>query len=241
MKNSIINNRARQVKRIFSRKGRLMAFWIGIIFIMLSITLLRSRPVGSRPAFDYRRSVSPAYNFFFAEAGRVRAPGPAGIIVSSSILNRADGPVKPDVAVPHQPENDLLQSGVSEIKTQSEGPAAIESRRPFSYDWLDELLNNIWAIESGGRTNPPDGDAGQAIGPLQIHKEVLLDVNRHYGTKFTINDLREIEKAKLVARIYIEMWMDRHKEEIAARIFNGGPRGWQSKNTDEYWSKINGR
>ena len=107
-------------------------------------------------------------------------------------------------------------------------------------DWLDELIEKIRLVESSGRANPPDGDGGEATGPLQIHQCVLDDVNERYGRKFVRADLRDVKTAKLIARLYIEMWMEKHKEEIGARIFNGGPRGWRKKSTDSYWEKING-
>jgi hypothetical protein len=105
-------------------------------------------------------------------------------------------------------------------------------------EWLDKLIDKIWQVESSGRLELPDGDSGDAIGPLQIHKEVLIDINHAYGTNFGIEDCRDIQKAKIIARLYINRWMDEHKEEIAARIFNGGPRGWERPITTGYWSKI---
>ena len=106
-------------------------------------------------------------------------------------------------------------------------------------DWLDDLIEKIWYVESNGRANPPDGDGGQAAGPLQIHKAVVDDVNFHYRKYyFTYDDRYDIKKAKQIAKLYIKLWMERHKEEIAARIFNGGPRGWRKKSTDTYWAKI---
>jgi len=116
-----------------------------------------------------------------------------------------------------------------------------DTLRPPGVSWLDKLLDKIWLVESSGRTDPPDGDGGKAVGPLQIHQCVLDDVNEKYGMNFTIDDCREIESAKLIVKLYITMWMDAYKEEIAARIFNGGPRGWRKKSTDAHWRKIEGQ
>jgi len=148
-----------------------------------------------------------------------------------------------------QPENDppfffaKQDTGDNEIHIFSPTAAgpSIWANGPPENDWLDPLLDKIWSVESDGRLAPPDGDGGEAIGPLQIHQCVLDDVNEYYGTKIKRFHLRDIVIAKIIARLYIEMWMDRHKEEIAARIFKGGPRGWQSKSTDKYWRKINGK
>jgi len=105
-------------------------------------------------------------------------------------------------------------------------------------DWLDELIEKVWRVESGHRLDPPVGDGGEAVGPLQIHKCVIDDVNRHWQTSFSYADRRDLQKSKRIAKLYIAMWFDIHKQEIAARIYNGGPRGWQKKTTDVYWQKI---
>lgn len=104
--------------------------------------------------------------------------------------------------------------------------------------WLDALIESIWFVESSCRTTPPDGDGGEAVGPLQLHGCVLADVNNYYGTGFRASDARDLAIAKQIAAMYIRMWMDKRKTEIAARIFKGGPRGWRKKSTDEYWEKI---
>jgi hypothetical protein len=104
-------------------------------------------------------------------------------------------------------------------------------------DFLNDLIDKIWQQESSGRLNPPDGDGGKAIGPLQIHQEALTDVNQRFGLNYVLEDMRDIAKAKVVAKLYITMHLDNNLEEIAARIFNGGPRGWEKPQTREYYKK----
>jgi hypothetical protein len=103
---------------------------------------------------------------------------------------------------------------------------------------FDSIIDKIWQNESSGNLTAPVGDDGQAFGPLQIHRVVLSDVNRWYGTRYTVEDIKDIAKAKQVARLYISKWLDANKDEIAARIFNGGPRGWEKQATRDYWAKI---
>ena len=105
-------------------------------------------------------------------------------------------------------------------------------------DFLNDLIDKIWKQESSGRLNPPDGDGGRAVGPLQIHQEALTDVNQRFGLNFTLDDMRDIKKAKLVAKLYITMYLDNNLEEISARIFHYGPAGWRGKDVDGYWEKI---
>jgi hypothetical protein len=106
---------------------------------------------------------------------------------------------------------------------------------------FDGLIENIWQVESSRRITAPVGDEGQSFGPLQISRDALIDVNRWYGKRYTIEDLQDLATAKQIARLYISMWLDANKDEIAARIFNGGPRGWEKQSTKEYWSKVSGQ
>jgi len=107
-------------------------------------------------------------------------------------------------------------------------------------DWLDELIRMIWVVESKCQYNPPDGDGGRAVGPLQLHTAAVDDVNFFCNQNFSYEDRRDPEKAKQIARLYIAYWLDCHKKEIACRIFNGGPLGWRKTSTDAYWGKIQG-
>jgi len=225
MKRRNYNRVSSKVKQIF--------LLFTIITIVLFITLLRNRPAGSGPVFAYNRLSAPAEKqhlaFFFSPADRSSPAGlhennplqsGAGIVF---LLKKAGRPAWP---------------GTGSCRVEG-GQVSRGTDRPlYDYDWLDKLLDKIWSVESSRELAPPDGDGGEAIGPLQIHADVLKDVNGKYGTKFTVVDLRNLETAKTIAHLYISMWMDKHKEEIAARIFNGGPRGWQKKSTDEYWEDI---
>jgi hypothetical protein len=104
-------------------------------------------------------------------------------------------------------------------------------------DFADTIVDKLWQRESSRRLNPLDGDGGDAVGPLQLHIGVLIDVNKYYGTNFTPQDRRDYAKSRQIALMYINMWLNKNVEEIAVRIFNGGPRGWQKKTTDAYWDE----
>jgi len=112
---------------------------------------------------------------------------------------------------------------------------------PAGPDWLDELIEKIWLREASGRLEPPAGDGGKAVGPLQLHRCVIDDVNQFCGADYSYADRLCLEKSKQLARLYIELWLDRNKEELAVRIFNGGPRGWRKNATDKYWLDIQNR
>ena len=105
--------------------------------------------------------------------------------------------------------------------------------------WLDDLLEKIRFVESGGSTSLAiNGDNGRAGGPLQIHPCVVDDVNFYCDTNYTYADRYDLEKAKEIARLYINWWLKINREEIAARIWNGGPRGWEKESTEKYWEKV---
>jgi len=184
-----------------------------LLFSLLFITLLRSQVLSFKNlAFDNNPANAGIEDTNHAKAGRWFPPAidrPNFYENTNLLKNWAGG------AVGHGTVN-----------------------HPPDFDWLDELLEKIRQAESGGKPNPPDGDGGNAIGPLQIHKAVLDDVNKRFGTNFTHENCRDIGKAKTIARLYISMWTETHREEIAARIFNGGPRGWRKSSTDAYWAKI---
>lgn len=129
-------------------------------------------------------------------------------------------------------ENDTAQRIGISLNSLSGSASSLPDR-----SFLNSVIKRLWQQESGSRLNPPAGDGGDAVGPLQLHPEVLLDVNKYYGTKFIDSDRRDLTKSKQIAAMYISMWLRRSDEEIAVRIFNGGPRGWASTSTDAYWKK----
>ncbi len=108
---------------------------------------------------------------------------------------------------------------------------------PDTMDLLDSIVEKLWQLESSGRLNPPDGDGGDAVGPLQLHLGVLKDVNKYFDFNFVPDDRKDLTKSKFIAKAYITMWIMENNEEIGVRIFNGGPRGWRSETTDNYWNK----
>jgi len=106
------------------------------------------------------------------------------------------------------------------------------------------LLFILIGIESDWKAHPPDGDMGQAIGPLQIHKAVVVDVNLKYRkgkTYYTHEDMRERQYACWVAIRYMEMYSAETYEE-AARLWKSGPE-WRDKKheSDEYWADFKAR
>ena len=93
-------------------------------------------------------------------------------------------------------------------------------------------------IESGGNdlARGKDGE----VGSLQITRAVVVDVNRHCGTSFTLRSMTNRSNAVAVASRYLWIYATPKRlgrpvnDEDRARIWNGGPNGWRMKSTLPY-------
>jgi len=113
---------------------------------------------------------------------------------------------------------------------------------------IETLLDVLQDVESNN--NPTAiGDNGNAYGILQIWKTVIADVNRIYNTSYVHKDAFDPQKARDIARKYLgyygKVYSNNEKQnpdyETLARIWNGGPRGYQKSSTDNYWGKVKSR
>jgi hypothetical protein len=93
-------------------------------------------------------------------------------------------------------------------------------------------------VETGGRTSPIIGDAGKALGPLQIHKSYHKD-SRVAGDYSRCADL---EYSKKVATAYLQRYAPQAwaagDVETLARVHNGGPKGAIKPATKGYAIKV---
>jgi len=105
---------------------------------------------------------------------------------------------------------------------------------------LGPLIAALITVETGGCRNPDlaIGDGGAAIGALQIHRAVVLDVNRIAGTNYTHSQMTNRVAARRVCEIYLNRYADGRTNEEAARIWNGGPTGYRKSATLAYWNKV---
>lgn len=107
------------------------------------------------------------------------------------------------------------------------------------------LIPALCQVESSN--NPlAIGDNGKAVGILQIHPILIEDVNRIYGTKYTLEDRKDPAISKLICQQYLTYWGKRYKLntgkepglEVLAKIWNAGPNGWKKPVTEKYWHKV---
>lgn len=117
----------------------------------------------------------------------------------------------------------------------------------ISYAEMEELLDRLIFVESSGRDHVV-GDRGRAKGCLQIHRSVVIDVNRYAKTKYRHNDAFNREKAKQIARLYFSKYITAYISETGreptmmelAFLWNGGPKAMYRPKTQHYryWNKV---
>jgi len=90
------------------------------------------------------------------------------------------------------------------------------------------------------------GDKGQAIGPLQIHRQLVDDVNRIIGQRrFNYQDRWSLEKSQEMFEIYSSYYGQRYIQTTGqkpttrtyVRMWNGGPDGWRKNSTLAHWAR----
>ena len=102
---------------------------------------------------------------------------------------------------------------------------------------ISNLISALIIVESSGN-DLAIGDGGKAIGPLQIHKAVILDVNRITGSNYRHQDMTNRAQARAVCEAYLRHYGKGASTEQLARRWNGGPRGDTKTATEAYWAKV---
>jgi hypothetical protein len=102
---------------------------------------------------------------------------------------------------------------------------------------LSNLISALIIVESSGN-DQAIGDQGRAIGCLQIHKAVVLDVNRITGSNYRHSEMTNRVAARAVCEAYLKAYGKGKTTEQQARIWNGGPTGDRKTATEGYWRKI---
>jgi len=103
---------------------------------------------------------------------------------------------------------------------------------------LNSLISALMIVESSNN-DMAIGDQGRAIGCLQIHKAVVLDVNRITGSHYRHQDMTNRVQARAVCQAYLEHYGKGKTTEEKARIWNAGPQGHKKKTaTQAYWLKV---
>ena len=103
---------------------------------------------------------------------------------------------------------------------------------------LNSLISALMIVESSNN-DMAIGDQGRAIGCLQIHKAVVLDVNRITGSHYRWESMTNRVQARAVCEAYLKHYGKGCTTEQLARKWNGGgPAGDRKSATEAYWAKV---
>ena len=103
---------------------------------------------------------------------------------------------------------------------------------------LSNLISALIIVESSGN-DLAIGDNGRAVGPLQIHRGVVQDVNRFTGSHYQWQQMTNRAQARAVCAAYLTHYGKGKTTEEQARIWNAGPQGHKKKTaTQAYWLKV---
>ena len=110
---------------------------------------------------------------------------------------------------------------------------------------IDTLLEAIILVESRGKEDCiGDRHLGKpSIGVLQIRPIMVREVNRilkkqKIKKKYELDDRYSREKSIEMFYIWKDYYHSEDSDEVIARCWNGGPKGWKRKGTEYYWSKV---
>ena len=107
------------------------------------------------------------------------------------------------------------------------------------------LISALMIVESDGRADAI-GDSGRAVGILQITPVCVQDINRFSKVQYNLSDRADERKSVEMCWRYLYHYGNIYKRdtgkeptaEILARIWNGGPRGYNDEKTRRYWAKV---
>lgn len=102
---------------------------------------------------------------------------------------------------------------------------------------ISNLISALIIVESSNN-DLAVGDQGKAIGCLQIHKAVVLDVNRITGSNYRHSEMTNRVAARAVCEAYLKAYGKGASTEQLARRWNGGPTGDRKSATEAYWAKV---
>lgn len=133
-----------------------------------------------------------------------------------------------------------MPSNSLEQKVQKDTLQSVDTLQP-----IDTLVAALIYVESRGNENAV-GDrhlGNPSVGVLQIRPIMVREVNRILKAKksdkrFKLKDRFSKEKSIEMFRIWQSYHLPNSSDEVIARCWNGGPKGWRRKSTLHYWRKV---
>lgn len=107
-----------------------------------------------------------------------------------------------------------------------------------------KLIQALIMVESSGRDNAHNINE-DAVGCLQIRPVMVREVNRilrRQGDtlRYSLKDRWSRDKSLEMFNIWREYHHPNSTDEVIARNWNGGPKGYKKESTVKYWRKVRG-
>ena len=104
------------------------------------------------------------------------------------------------------------------------------------------LVDALILVESAGNEHAFNKKEN-AVGCLQIRPVMVREVNRilrnkKSSTRYTKKDRWDCGKSKEMFYIWRSYHHEVSNDEIIARNWNGGPKGYKKQSTEHYWNKV---
>lgn len=104
------------------------------------------------------------------------------------------------------------------------------------------LVDALIYVESRGNSKAFN-QKEDACGCLQIRPIMVREVNRvlrkqKLGQRFSLEDRWNCDTSKEMFYIWRDYHHSNSSEEVIARNWNGGPRGYKNPKTEIYWKKV---
>jgi hypothetical protein len=117
-----------------------------------------------------------------------------------------------------------------------------EKPKPIIQTKTKSLIDALILVESSGRENAYNKKEN-ACGCLQIRPIMVREVNRilrkqNIEQRFTKEDRWDCGLSKEMFYIWRDYHHPNSNDEIIARCWNGGPRGYKKQSTERYWNKV---
>lgn len=136
------------------------------------------------------------------------------------------------------------QDGVSE---KGEAHSKLQTERKTMITWKAFVMA-VMMVESSGN-DKAIGDNGASHGPLQIQKACVIDANEWRKARGLSQfrfpqDCYDRQKAEQIMLSYLHRYATENRLgrrptiEDYARIWNGGPNGYEKQATVKYWNKV---
>jgi len=147
------------------------------------------------------------------------------------------------VTLPTKQEQKSLLSPIQPLTPYIQTNVQVSKPKPIlKTNKVKTLVDALILVESSG--NPKAFNKKEnACGCLQIRPIMLREVNRILRKQN--NDKRFTKEDRWSCGLSQEMfyiWRNYHHEnssdEIIARNWNGGPRGYKKQSTEHYWNKV---